>query len=420
VCDESRLHGSAGGQGFLRGRLLYPARRQPVALLPDRTADTVAQWLREHPGVKVIARDRSTAYAEGARQGAPAATQVADRFHLLQNLREALDQVFATHEKVLEAVNDLGRQPPVFLPDGTGAVPMPPPDTPAPAQQRATQRQARRQSVHAQVWTLHRQGWTGAAIAQQVGLSLRTVQRDLRTAAFAGRKRRSDHGDSVLNPYKPSLLERWNAGCSTAMRLFRDLQQRGYPGSYGPVAAYARRLRHAQGLAPGQRCPRQSPPSVAEPVCQPLTPRRATWLVLRREAKRTEAETHQLVQWREQQAAVAEAVDLAQDFAQLVRQRQPDALEPWLQRATASTLEALQRFAHGLRDDYAAVKAGVTLPWSTGPVEGHINRLKMLKRQMFGRARLDLLRCRFVGAPRPQPTQAARPRAPAQMPAVAA
>jgi transposase len=142
--------------------------------------------------------------------------------------------------------------------------------------------------------------------------------------------------------------------------------------------------------------------------------------VLRREAKRTEAETHQLVQLREQQAAVAEAVDLAQDFAQLVRQRQPDALEPWLQRATAGTLEALQRFAHGLRDDYAAVKAGVTLPWSTGPVEGHINRLKMLKRQMFGRARLDLLRCRFVGAPRPQPTQAARPRAPAQTPAVAA
>jgi len=395
-------------------------RRQPVALLPDRTADTVAQWLREHPGVKVIARDRSTAYAEGARQGAPAATQVADRFHLLQNLREALDQVFATHEKVLEAVNDLGRQQPVFLPDGTGAVPVPPPDTPAPAQQRATQRQARRQSVHAQVWTLHRQGWTGAAIAQQVGLSLRTVQRDLRAAAFAGRKRRSDHGDSVLNPYTPYLLERWNAGCYTAMRLFRDLQQRGYPGSYGPVAAYARRLRHAQGLAPGQHCPRQSPPSVAEPVCQPLTPRRATWLVLRREAKRTEAETHQLVQLREQQAAVAEAVDLAQDFAQLVRQRQPDALEPWLQRATASTLEALQRFAHGLRDDYAAVKAGVTLPWSTGPVEGHINRLKMLKRQMFGRARLDLLRCRFVGAPRPQPTQAARPRAPAQTPAVAA
>ena len=103
---------------------------------------------------------------------------------------------------------------------------------------------------------------------------------------------------------------------------------------------------------------------------------------------------------------MAEAVGLAEDFATLVRQRQPAQLDPWLQRATTSTLEALQRFANGLRDDYEAVKAGVTLPWSTGPVEGHINRLKMLKRQMFGRARLDLLSRRFVGAPRDGPAQA--------------
>jgi transposase len=177
-------------------------RRQPVDLLPDRTADTVAQWLREHPGVEVIARDRSSAYAEGARQGAPAATQVADRFHLLQNLREALDQVFITQSHVLDAVNETMRQQPVPLPDGTMAVPVPPHDLPLPAQQRAAHRQARRQALHTQVWALHRQGWTAPAIAQQVGVSLRTVQRDLRSATFAGRKRRSDLGDSVLNPYR--------------------------------------------------------------------------------------------------------------------------------------------------------------------------------------------------------------------------
>ena len=94
-------------------------RRQPVALLPERTAETVAQWLREHPGVEVIARDRSSAYAEGARQGAPAATQVADRFHLIQNLAEALTQVFTTHGRALDAVNATVRQQPVPLPDGT-------------------------------------------------------------------------------------------------------------------------------------------------------------------------------------------------------------------------------------------------------------------------------------------------------------
>src|SRR6266702_3242195 len=383
-------------------------QRQPVALLPDRTADTVAQWLREHPGVKVIARDRASAYAEDARQGAPAATQVADRFHLLQNLREALDQVFLTHGQALDAVNTLRCQQSIPLSDGALAVPVPPHDIPLPAQQRAVQRQARRQALHQQVWTLHRQGWTAPAIAQHVGLSLRTVQRALRTSTFAGRRRRSDLGDSGLNPYKPYLLERWNAGCSTAMRLFRDLRQRGYRGGYGVVAAYARRLRQAQGLPPGHRRARQPLPAVAEPACQPLTPRRATWLVLRRAMKRTAVEAQQLTQLREQQAEVTEAIALAQEFTQLVRQRQPAALDPWLQRASTSTVEALRRFAAGLYEDYAAVKAGVTLPWSTGPVEGHINRLKMLKRQMFGRARLDLLGRRFVRAPGRQQEPAQR------------
>ena len=135
--------------------------------------------------------------------------------------------------------------------------------------------------------------------------------------------------------------------------------------------------------------------------------------MLRREAKRTAAEGQQLTQLHAQSAAVAEAIDLAQDFALLVRQRQPTQLDPWLQRATASTLEAMQRFASGLRDDYEAVKAGVTLPWSTSPVEGHINRLTMLKRQMFGRAHLDLLSRRFVRAPREGQAYAPSQRAPA-------
>src|SRR6266446_554275 len=184
--------------------------------------------------------------------------------------------------------------------------------------------------------------------------------------------------------------------------------------STGTQCFQKRRLRQAQGLAPGQRCPRRPLPRVTEPVCPPLTPRRATWLVLRRATKRTEAETQQLTQLQAQHAEVAEAIDLAQDFATLVRQRQPGQLDPWLQRATSSTLDALRRFAKGLSDDYQAVKASVTLPWSTGPVEGHINRLNMLKRQMFGRAHLDLLGHRFLRAPREREAQVVGPRAPGQ------
>jgi transposase len=395
-------------------------RRQPVALLPERTADTVAQWLQDHPGVEVIARDRSSAYAEGARHGAPAAIQVADRFHLLQNLRETLDEVFTTHHQALDAVNAALRQQPVALPDGTVAVPVPPRATPKAVQQRAAQRAARRQALYDEVWTLYRAGWTVPAIARQVGLGQRTIFRYLHTPTCPGQQHRSTYGRSLLTPYTAYLLTRWNAGCRTAMQLFRELQPQGYTGSYAVVAAYASRLRQAQGLPPGRRRPGQTLPSVAEPASPPLTPRRATWLVLRRETKRTEPEAQQLAQLREQHAEVAEAIDLAQDFATLVRQRQPAQLDPWLKRATTSTLEAVRRFATGLSEDYKAVKAGVTLPWSTSPVEGHINRLKMLKRQMFGRARLDLLSRRCVLAPRERQAQAVGPPAPSQVHAAAA
>ena len=173
-------------------------------------------------------------------------------------------------------------------------------------------------------------------------------------------------------------------------------------------------------MPPRRQGRRQILPVVAEPVSQPLTPRRATWLVLRRAEQRTAAEAQQLAQLHAQSAEVAEAIDLAQDFTLLVRQRQPEHLDPWLERASTRALEALRRFASGLRDDYAAVKAGVTLPWSSGPVEGHINRLKMLKRQMFGRARLDLLSRRFVRAPDEGQAPAALSRAPTQEVAAAA
>jgi transposase len=408
-------------KGHTYGTILVDLeRRQPVALLPERTAEPVAQWLREHPGVEVIARDRASAYAEGARQGAPNATQVADRFHVLQNLRETLDQVFTTQGPALDAVNAAMRQQPVPRPDGTLAVPVPPPPIPARAEQQAAQRAAQRQARYEQVWTLHRQGWPNVAIAAQVGCSCRTIERYLHLPTWPGRQHRRHYGRSVLNPYQAYLLERWNAGCHTAIHLFHELQARGYAGSYRRVTAYVSRIRQAQGIPPRRQGRRQTLPVVAEPACQPLTPRRAAWLVLRRPEKRTAEEAQQLTQLHAQSAEVAEAIDLAQDFTALVRQRQPERLDPWLTRATASTLEALQRFASGLQEDYKAVKAGVTLPWSTSPVEGHINRLKMLKRQMFGRARLDLLSRRFVRAPRGRQAQTACQRAPSQAQAAAA
>jgi transposase len=371
-------------------------RRRPVALLHDREAETLADWLREHPSVMIIARDRLKAYMEGARAGAPQATQVADRFHLLQNLAEVLDQVFSTHGNALKAVSDTLRRTRVVQPDGQTAV-LVPPSTPTPqAQTRAAQHRARRLATYDQVWTLHRQGWSNRTIAQHLGIGRMTVVRPLQAPTFPERKGHTTTGKSVLTPYKERLLKRWNAGCREALQLFRDLQGCGYTGRYPTVARYVRRLRQTQGLRPREPHPGHRLPLVMEGRHQPLTTRRATRLVLKRPGQRTDADAQLIAHLQAQHPDVAVAIDLAQDFCTIVRERQATRFDDWLTRAVASGVAPLRRFATGLQADYEAVKAGLMLPWSTGPVEGHINRLKMLKRSMFGRAKLDLLSQRFL------------------------
>jgi transposase len=181
-----------------------------------------------------------------------------------------------------------------------------------------------------------------------------------------------------------------------ALQLFRDLRRHGYTGSYPTVARDAQRLRQAQGLQPREERSGQTLPRVIELQQRPLTTRRATRLVLKRPRQRTNADTQLLAQLQSQHRDMAVAIDLAQDFCALVRERQADGFDHWLARALASSVAPLRRFAIGLRADYKAVKAGLRLPWSNGPVEGHINRLKMLKRQMCGRAKLDRLARRFL------------------------
>ena len=265
--------------------------RRPVALLHDREADTLTSWLREHAGITVIARDRMKAYSDAARAGAPQATQVADRFHLLQNLAEALDQVFSTHGKALKAVCEALSRTPVVQPNGQTAVPVPP-SAPAPqAQTQAAQRRSRRLATYERVWALSRQGWSNRAIAQQLGIGRMTVVRFLQAPTFPERKGRSDTGKSLLTPYKERFLKQWNAGCREALQLFRDLRRRGYTGSYPTVARYAQRLRHAQGLQPRERRAGQTLPRVVESQQRPLTTRRATRLVLKRPQQRTDADT---------------------------------------------------------------------------------------------------------------------------------
>jgi transposase len=369
-------------------------RRRPVALLPDREADTLAAWLRARPGVAVIARDRSGAYAEGAGRGAPGAVQVADRFHLLQNLAEALELAFTAHARELRDAEQACRRAAVA--EGAPVRPDPPPSPKRP-QAMAAARRERRRETHRRVWELWREGWPGEEIARHLGTGRTTTYRHLNSETFPERKGRSDAGRSSVDPWGEWVIGRWNAGQRNGRRMLRELRERGFAGNYATVLRYLNRLRAAQdGAAPPRRSrTRPGPPLVAAPK-RVLTPRTATWAVLRRPERRSKEDRALLAELRGRSPILDAAVGLAEEFAGLVRERKPERLDPWLKAAQDGPVAALRRFAKRLQDDDGAVRAAVTLDWSNGQTEGQINRLKALKRQMYGRAGLDLLERRFL------------------------
>ena len=376
-------------------------RRLPIALLPDREAPTLSQWLQTHPGVAVICRDRAGAYAEGARDGAPDAVQVADRFHLLRNVADAVQLVFEQHRKVLKTVTTVPPTPVVVVNASTteedsvkSEVTTGPGTMPTAAEVASSPSQPRTERYE-QVCKLAEQGWPFTAIAKAVGLHRKTCSLYVRGVFSHWRLSRS-----ILDPYKPYLLARWNAGHWTGTQLWQEIQQQGYRGKRSTVLRYIGQLRQAAGVAPRTRTPLPTAP-VVDPSVDSLTPRQATWLVFRHPDKTTESDASLLNRLRQLSPAVAETIALGQTFAHLLRSRCADRLEEWLTQAAQSTLRPFQRLAKSFRRDLDAIKAGLTLPWSTGPVEGHINRLKMVKRQMFGRAKLDLLASRFLAAPPP-------------------
>jgi transposase len=364
-------------------------RRRPVALLPDREADTLATWLRAHPGVAVIARDRAGAYAKGARRGAPEAVQVADRFHLLQNLAEMLEVVFTIHAKHLRAVDQARCE----VMSRNGHLLLPPAETQERVALLAGARHERRKAQHEQVWALSRQGWPREKIGLHLGISRSTVYRHLRSEAFPERRTRRDAGRSRLDPWQSVVLEHWNNDRRDGRTLLRELQRLGYRGSYATLTRYLRRFR----ALPADAAPARSRPVlVAAAPCRALTPRSVAWTVLRREERRSAQDREVLAELRQHNPELDEAIALTEAFISVVRDRTPDRLDPWLNQALRSTMRPLRSFAKHLSADYEAVRAAVTLGWSNGPVEGQINRLKMLKRTMYGRAGLDLLSRRFL------------------------
>lgn len=363
--------------------LVDEERREPIGLLPDRTADTVATWLQAHPGVEVLTRDRSGAYAEGATRGAPAAVQVADRFHLVKNLGDALLQVVTAQR------SHLAEAGPATAGSGADAASLPP--VVVPAARADPKRRARRLARYQRVVTLREQGWTQAAIAHEIGSSQRTIVRWLATGNFPDRKSRTRPASPFV-PYVDYLTQRWAEGCHNAMQLWREVCTQGYDGPRAGIWAIAQRLRRGESALPTS----DTTVPVLRVVARPLTPGRVVAILLQRLDDRSEEDQRLLNTARAACAEVEQAATLGEQFLALVRDRTPDALPTWLTKARSCGISALERFAHGLEQDLAAVRAALTLPYSNGQSEGQITRLKLIKRSMYGRAKLDLLERRVL------------------------
>jgi transposase len=396
--DDWAIH-----KGLTYGTILVDLERhRPVDLLPDRSSASLATWLRAHPGVEVIARDRAGAYAEGARDGAPEATQVADRWHLVDNLADVLEDFFRGKGTCLTAaVAALSERAPSNEQDEA-------PDSPRAdavyqgkrrrpqperwrerAEAAAEEGVARRRANYDQARALHANGASVAHIARTVGISRMTVYKYLREGP-PQRKRHSVHGrQGVLEPWEPYLLTRWEEGCRMATVLWREIRAQGFAHSLTTVQRFVNQLRR-EGAPPADR------PRTALTKAHGPPPRLVAALVLRRPERRTAEQRAYLKRLTGEEPAIATAIKLAEEFLVMLRRREGERLPDWLAAAEASGSDELGRFAGRLRVDQKAVQAGLTLRWSNGQTEGQITKLKLLKRQGYGRAKVDLLRTRVL------------------------
>lgn len=341
-----------------------------IDVLPTREAGPLTAWLLTHPGIEVVCRDRAGAYAEGAATGAPNAQQVADRYHLWMNLGQAVEKCVAAHRSC--------------LPPTSSRAPVAPasPQPPFPVTSHGNGRLAARlQAHHALVHGLLGQGMGIRAIARHLGWGRHTVQRYARAEHWhqvsPGRHRRGSSLD-VHHAYLSRRIAE-TRGRVSLVTLHRELAERGWRGSYSTLRDWA-----VHRLEQPRRTP-QPPPA-------PPSTRRVTGWLTRRPSSLTEDEHQQLKTVLEGCPELATAHQLVRDFGDMLTQQTGVLLPAWIDEATAVDLPGLSGFARGLNGDLDAVTAGLTLRWSSGGTEGAVNRIKKIKRQLYGRAEFELLR----------------------------
>lgn len=381
--------------------LVDQERHRPVALLAGRESAPLAQWLQEHPGVEIITRDRAEAYAQGAAQGAPNAVQVADRWHLFKNASDALERVLQRHRAALVESADAVMAPAVE-PAVAEAAPTAPSSTEASPHANSTPgssslvaaRQAARQALYDDVQRLHAEGFSIYAIGERLQVSRPTVRKYLRSPSCPKRApRRTTIG--TLSKMDTHLRARWAEGCHDAKVLWEELSAMGYRGSLRSVQ------RHIApwGSERRSRRRRQRPsPAPRPPTAKAPSPRLARWWLILPSEKLSTDQRRFVDDLVSRSDAVRTARELVVEFGRLLRERDLRALHPWLEAARACPHSELRELAAGLRRDLSAVEAAVMVTWSNGQTEGQVNKLKVLKRQCYGRAKLDLLERRLLAA----------------------
>ena len=374
-------------------------KRQAIDLLPDREADTLKTWLAAHPEIEIVSRDRAPAYADGARRGAPQAKQVADRFHLLKHLREALENFLGRRYSLLKQAHETIRARRIAeadLPSINKEL------QPGSGQSQAEEvfrlndegaaaEQTRRAARFAKVRELREKHYSISAIARTLKMHRRTVRLFLRSDELPLRQigfRRSN-----LTRFVPFLEKRWAEGCRNATKLWCEIKAQGFQGSGSTVRHFLQNWRE-----PMPEEAKRGFVNVTGISRQPPSARQTGWLLFRPDLCQKDWHKEYAEELCRTNNEVETAKNLTADFYELMKNGNIESLKEWLAQAADSGINEMMSFAKGIRQDLAAVEAAIETQWSNGQVEGQVNRLKTIKRTMYGRAKFDLLRAKVLYA----------------------
>lgn len=373
-------------------------KRKAIDLLPDREADTLCNWLKAHPGVEIVSRDRSPVYADGARRGAPSAKQVADRFHLLMNLRTAIENLLCrknpvlkqSYQTIMDGELEALRQKAAEQQETVDSIKAKLKTTPSIYQKRSLEKRMRKRERFLKVKQLQAKNYPIRQIALSLQMHRRTVRLYMKADDLPERKK--SLRKNGLGKYLPYLEQRWAEGERNATRLGRELKEKGYPGTVSTVVHYLAAWRE---VCPDRRETAEMVKAKLRQFATP-SPKRTYWLIFKPRPTDESWADKYISQLLNDSPDLKNAVELTQEFSRLMKNRQSDELTKWLAKAEESKIPELIGFANGIRQDFEAVKAAFESQYSNGQTEGQVNRLKFIKRQMYGRAKFDLLKARVI------------------------